>query len=158
MHSQRPRAQDFKPQVEEIKATIQTHRSNGHFTEGAMFIASLPREIKVMRRVAIEAAQLYLVQGHYRLAAQTCDDVSGSVLSGLESNDLPPILWNEEVAAFELIRAYIWIGRYSKLRTALKIARRLGSAWKLGDSESNDSRKHAGLPTLIRQTKTKILY
>ena len=152
------RAQDLKPRVEEIKATIRTHRSNGHFAEGALFIASLPKEVKVMRSVAIEAAQLYLVQGHHRLAAQTCDDVSGSVFSHLESSDLPPTLWNEEVAAFELVRANIWIGRYSKLRTALKIARRLGSVWRLEGSKSNNSWGYAGLPMLIRPAKTKILH
>ncbi|KAH6967561.1 CHAT domain-containing protein [Fusarium venenatum] len=119
-------------QLESIKSTVGLYRWNGHFLEGAKFINSLPIETTSMRGIAIEAAQLYLVQGQYKLANQICNDASGSIFDCLDGNDQPPSSWNEEIAAFELMRAFILIVRYSKLTSALKITQRVGDAWQLG--------------------------
>ncbi|GFP58628.1 hypothetical protein TASIC1_0010043900 [Trichoderma asperellum] len=116
---------------EDIKNNIKTYRSNGHFVEAARLIEDLPKNFRCSRVVAIEAAQLYLVQGQFRLAAETCDNVSEPTFADLKSESFALSSQDEDAVAFELLRAYIWIGRFSKLKTALKIAQRLGSAWNL---------------------------
>ncbi|KAK0726414.1 hypothetical protein B0T21DRAFT_371526, partial [Apiosordaria backusii] len=115
--------------IESAKASIRTHRARGTFAEGHQFIRNLPQEIRSLTSVAIEVAQLYLVQGQYTLAATTCEDQQPA--SG------------EEGAVLELLQAFIGIGRYSKLRTALKTAQRIGDAWHLDgqDEESKLSRQ-----------------
>ena len=125
--------------LEEIKTNIRTLRSNGNFAEGACFIQNLPTEVRLRRSIAIEIAQFYLVQGQLRLAAEICHQVSASIYHDFNDDDLPPSVWEAEAAAFELLQAYIWIGRYSKLKTAVKIAQRVGSAWRL-DYEDIESR------------------
>lgn len=119
---------------EEIKTSIRTFRSLGKFADGASFIQSLPTEVRLRRSIAVESAELYLVQGQLKLAAEVCHRVSESTYpQRLSDDDLPPsFIWEAEVAAFELLRAYVWIGRYSKLKTALKIAQRVGRAWSFG--------------------------
>lgn len=117
---------------EDIKNNIKTYRSNGHFVEAARLIEDLPKNFRCSRVVAIEAAQLYLAQGQFRLAAETCDNVSEPTFADLKSESFALSSQDEDAVAFELLRAYIWIGRFSKLKTALKIAQRLGSAWNLG--------------------------
>jgi len=119
--------------LEDIKTTIRAYRSNGHFADGARFIQDLPLDIRRRRSIAIEIIQLYLVQGQLRVAAEICDKTSAPLFHDLDDDDLPPSIWEAEAAAFELLRAFVEIGRYSKLRTAMKIAQRVGSAWKLGD-------------------------
>lgn len=109
------------PSVDAIKATIRAHRSRGQFLEGAQLIQSLPRDISSTTSVSIEIAQLYLVQGQYALAAQTCEGIS----------NLQDSAQSEEAAAFKLLHAFIDIQRYSKLKTALRVAQRIGSAWKI---------------------------
>lgn len=115
--------------IEETKATIRGHRSRGTFAEGHEFIRALPEEIRSLPSVTIEIAQLYLVQGRYTLAAKTCEDQTSA--SG------------EERAALDLLQAFIGIGRYSKLRTALRIAQEIGEAWHLTgrDEESKLSQQ-----------------
>jgi len=103
--------------IESVQATIRVHRSHGTFLEGDQFIRSLPRHISSVTSIAIEIAQLYLVQGQFILAAQACEDVS----------TMP----GEEAIVLELLQAFIGIGRYSKLKTALRIARRIGDAWEI---------------------------
>ncbi|KAK4196600.1 CHAT domain-containing protein [Triangularia verruculosa] len=109
---------NIKPLVESAKATIRGHRSRGTFEEGHHFNTALPKETRFSTAVTIEIAQLYLVQGLYTLAAKTCDD---------QKRPIP----GEEGAVLELLQAFIGIGRYSKLRTALKTAQRIGDAWHL---------------------------
>jgi CHAT domain-containing protein len=118
--------------LQDIKTTIKAHRSNGQFADGACFIQNLSSEIRRRRSIAIEIIQLYLVQGQLRVAAEICDETSAPLFHDLDDDDLPPSIWEAEAAAFELLRAFVGIGRYSKLRTAMKIAQRVGSAWKLG--------------------------
>ncbi|KAK4172652.1 CHAT domain-containing protein [Triangularia setosa] len=103
--------------IEPTKASIRGHRWRGTFAEGHQFITALPQEIRSLTSVAIEAAQLYLVQGQYTLAAKTCEDQQPG--SG------------EEGAVLELLQAFIGIGRYSKLKAALKTAQNMEGAWHL---------------------------
>ncbi|KAK0659486.1 CHAT domain-containing protein [Cercophora samala] len=108
--------------AETTKTTIRDHRSRGTFAEGHQFITALSQELRSLTSVAIEIAQLYLVQGRYILAAATCES--------------QPRASDEEGAVLELLQAFIGIGRYSKLKTALQIAQRIGEAWHL--TEQNE--------------------
>jgi tetratricopeptide (TPR) repeat protein len=126
-------------ELPEIKSKIRRLRSNGKFVEGANFIQSLSPEIRNAICVAIEAAQLYLVQGHLRSAADVCERTSTS--SGLKHKIKGPDS-GPDVAAFKLMHAYINILRYSKLKTALKTARLAGGAWKLNDEDQASDGKN----------------
>ncbi|KAI0099040.1 CHAT domain-containing protein [Nemania sp. FL0031] len=122
-----------------VTKSIRNFRATGRFAEADRFIGVLPHNIRTLKKIAIEIAQLYLVQGQYHLAAQTCDDSFQSALEYVndDSVDVPSIRI-PEVAAFELVRAFIWIGRYSKLKTALRIAQHVGKIWQFEDSQFYD--------------------
>ncbi|UKZ73628.1 hypothetical protein TrVFT333_001276 [Trichoderma virens FT-333] len=118
--------------LEDIKHKIRVSRSIGKFTEATQFIEELPKDIRCTRAVAIEAAQLYLVQGRYRLAAETCDNVPGPSSGEVESENFAFSNQDEDAVAFELLRVLtLRVARFSKVKTALEIAQRLGSAWNL---------------------------
>ena len=111
--------------IESVKTTIRAHRSHGTFLEGAQFIRSLAQPISSVTSVAIEIAQLYLVQGQYILAAQACEHVS--MVPG-----------GEDAVVMGLLQAFVGIGRYSKLKTALRMAQRIGDAWKIEGTGVSD--------------------
>jgi CHAT domain-containing protein len=134
--------------LEEIKTEIRNLRSNGKFAEGASFIQSLSPEIKATTCVSIEIAQLYLVQGQLRSAADVCEKVSTTPIftKQLHGPDLDP-----ETTAFELIHAYINILRYSRLKTALKIAQCVAEAWKLRDEDQRSDVETEEYVSVINQ-------
>lgn len=121
--------------VERHRAALIHYRVSGQFLAGAEYVDSLPRDIRAQRIVAVEICQLYLVQGQHRLAADACDAVGESVFSDPDRDCDPSDLSDEEVVAFELLRAFVWIGRYSKLRTALRNARKVNTVWKIQDED-----------------------
>src|SRR5438105_10823585 len=55
-----------------VKKRLRLLRAKGQYDAGHEFIIALPEWIRKMKAVAIEAAQLYLVQGHYIRAARVC--------------------------------------------------------------------------------------
>jgi hypothetical protein len=122
-----------KSSLEDIKYKIRAYRSVGHFAEATLLIEQLPQDVKYARGVAIEAIQLYLTQGQYRLAADICNNVPGPSSAEIESESFAFSNHDEDVVAFELLRALtLRVVRFSKVKTALEIARRFGSAWNLG--------------------------
>ncbi|KAL6697942.1 CHAT domain-containing protein [Trichoderma pleuroticola] len=118
--------------LEDIRHKIRHYRFIGHFAEATLLIEQLPQDIIYARGVAIEAVQLYLTQGQYRLAADICNNVPGPSSAEIESESFAFSNQDEDVAAFELLRALtLRVVRYSKVKTALEIAQRFGSAWNL---------------------------
>lgn len=117
--------------LERHRAALIDYRVSGQFLAGAEYVESLPRDVRAKRSVAVEICQLYLVQGQHRLAADACDAVGESIFLDPDKDYRPSDLLDEEVVAFELLRAFVWIGRYSKLSTALKIAQKVNIAWRL---------------------------
>lgn len=118
---------------DDIRRKIRAYRSIGHFAEATLLIEQLPQDIRYARGVAIEAIQLYLTQGQYRLAADICNDVPGPPSTEIESESFAFSDQDEDVVAFELLRALtLRVVRFSKVKTALEIAQRFGSAWNLG--------------------------
>jgi hypothetical protein len=124
--------------VDRHRAALIDYRVSGQFLAGAEYVESLPVDIRAKRSIAVEVCQLYLVQGQHRLAADACDAVGESMFLDPDKDYPPSDLSDEEVVAFELLRAFVWIGRYSKLRTALKIAGKVNTVWKLQDGDGFD--------------------
>ncbi|KAL6814080.1 hypothetical protein V8C40DRAFT_255902, partial [Trichoderma camerunense] len=122
-----------QPSPEDIRHKIRAYRFIGHFAEATLLIEQLPQDVRYAKGVAIEAIQLYLAQGQYRLAADICNNVPGPSSAEIESENFAFSDQGEDVVAFELLRALtLRVVRFSKVKTALKIAQRFGSAWNLG--------------------------
>lgn len=122
-----------KSSLEDIRRKIRAYRSIGHFAEATLLIEQLPQDIRYARGVAIEAIQLYLTQGQYRLAADICDNVPGPSSAEIESESFAFSDQDEDGVALELLRVLtLRVVRFSKVKTALEIAQRFGSAWNLG--------------------------
>jgi hypothetical protein len=51
--------------IEEVKTRIRRFRSKGQYVAGLNFINKLPEALQRTIAIAIEIAQLFLVQGHY---------------------------------------------------------------------------------------------
>ncbi|KAL5084171.1 hypothetical protein Trisim1_012247 [Trichoderma cf. simile WF8] len=127
-HPKKPATSSF----EDTRRKIKTYRSIGHFAEATLLIEQLPQNIRYSRGVAIEAIQLYLTQGQYRLAADICNNVPGPSSADIESDSFAFSDQEEDIVAFELLRALtLRVVRFSKVKTALEIAQRFGSAWNL---------------------------
>lgn len=119
--------------LEDIRHKIRAYRSIGHFAKATLLIEQLPQDARYSKGVAIEAVQLYLAQGQYRLAADICNNVPGPSSAEIESESFAFSDQDEDVVAFELLRALtLRVVRFSKVKTALEIAQRFGSAWNLG--------------------------
>ena len=99
-----------------------------------------------MTSVAIEIAQFYLVQGQFILAAKTCEDLSRQSLS----HPTRP----EEAVTFSLLQAYIGIGRYSKLRTALKVAQDVGEIWRINVEERSSREASDSIKEIVGEDDT----
>lgn len=121
---------------EEAQAVIRSCRANGRFAEATRYIYALPQAFRASIPVEIEVIQLYLVQGYYRLAADCCEAVSTAIP---KESDASGAQISFEVAAFQLLKAFVWISRYSKLKTSLKIAERIGKELNLCPGECNHS-------------------
>jgi CHAT domain-containing protein/tetratricopeptide (TPR) repeat protein len=119
-------------ELEAIKSKIQSFRSSGKFIGGANLVRSLPPDVKNATSIIIEIAQLYLVQGQLRSAADTCENaLKGRHLEHrIDVSDQ-----DSEVAAFKLMHAYINILRYSKLKTALKVVQLVGKTWNINNED-----------------------
>ncbi|KAI6779365.1 tetratricopeptide repeat [Emericellopsis cladophorae] len=128
-------------EVEQVKARLTAYRTMGHFASGAEYHEKLSEAARAMKSIAIEICLLYLVQGQLRLAAAACDAAGGSMFLDLDSDSgdgdgdgdgdhVPASILDQEAVAFELLRAFVWIVRYSKLHTALKIARKVNAILK----------------------------
>lgn len=152
-------------EVEQIKSRLIACRTMGHFVPATKYIETLSEDTKATKSIAIEICQLYLVQGQHRRAATACDAVGGSIFLNLDNDHdgdgeggggdhVTASIHDEEAVAFELLRAFVWIGRYSKLHTALKIARKVNATWKF---QREEMPPHDERPKVSAQLGTKDL-
>ncbi|KAM6482450.1 CHAT domain-containing protein [Trichoderma sp. SZMC 28011] len=152
-------SQSSQSSSDDIRRKIRAYRSIGHFAEATLLIEQLPQDIRYARGVAIEAIQLYLTQGQYRLAADICNDVPGPPSTEIESESFAFSDQDEDVVAFELLRALtLRVVRFSKVKTALEIAQRFGSAWNLDqpvmlDTITENHGENEGRSPLISSTQ-----
>lgn len=116
--------------IEEVKTRVRCFRSKGQYLAGFEYISQLPEVAQTVKAIAIEIAQLFLVQGHYTRAAQACIKAASPIFpENWKDQELAAEVWDEDSVCLELLRAYIDISRLSKLRTAVSIATRIKNIW-----------------------------
>jgi len=105
--------------MDKIKANIRQYTARGQFHEGMAFISGLTPELQADKSIIVDITELYLVQGHYRLAEKA------------SSWDLCETTSTEDNAALQLLRAFIGISRHCLLNTALETAERVGDLHRI---------------------------
>lgn len=104
---------------------IQQLRSVGAWDEGHEYIIGLPETVRSHTQVIIEAAQLYLTQGHYARAWDMCAPTYTRLSSPATLQEPLRQELNAETICLWLLSAYISISRHGKIATALDLANRL---------------------------------
>lgn len=123
-------------QVLEVCKWVQDFRKQGRYEQAQAYISSADPKTKRIPVVAIEIASLYLVQGHYIRAWQSCELPEFDIfLNGEPSAPLTHRIYDVDCVALALIKAYIGILRFSRLFTALKIAERVHDVWLVENRE-----------------------
>ncbi|KIV82695.1 hypothetical protein PV11_04786 [Exophiala sideris] len=107
------------------RRTIQQLRSLGAWDEGHEYITGLPEVVRSHKQVIIEAAQLYLMQGHYARAWDMCEPTHKRLSSLATLQEPLRRELNAETICLWLLSAYISISRHGKIATALDLADRL---------------------------------
>ena len=98
----------------------------------------IPRDLRQRQKIAIETAQLYLVQGDYIRAAEECDLAHKSIFSDeVERNEFSSEVFNVDSVCLELVSAYIDISRRCKLKSALYLSQRVYDVWLSPSMDSN---------------------
>jgi hypothetical protein len=129
---------DVSDELEEVKAHIRLYRLRGQFIEGHEYICSLARDLRKWQKIAIETAQLYLVQGDYIRAAEECALAYKSIFSDeVERNEFSSEVFNVDSVCLELVSAYIDISRRCKLKSALYLSQRVYDVWLSPSMDSN---------------------
>jgi hypothetical protein len=122
---------DHETDIETSRRKIVAFRRCGLYSEGHHFISNLSIKDREVVPIAIEAAQLYLVQGHYIRAAEVSASIPrlfpAAEVGG--QNDIPITIFSEDHACLELIRAYIDISHRCKLKSAVSIAELIHAIW-----------------------------
>lgn len=117
-------------ETSEVCRTIQNFRRLGKYFEGDQYICALSEEVRREKAVVIEAAQLYLVQGHYIKALDACHLVSCPILEDSDpSKGFTSEICNVGSVALALLTSVIEISRLGKVKTALKVANRVYEVW-----------------------------
>ena len=120
--------------VGNICKAIQTLRRLGRYIEGDDYIIGLSKELRLDKAVAIEAAQLYLVQGHYIKAWDACHLISCPIFKhGDPSADFTREICDATSVTLTLLTSYVGISRYGRLKTALQVANRIYNVWLTSD-------------------------
>lgn len=102
----------------------------GDYDSGKAFYESLPAHMQREKVVALEIAQLYLVQGQYKLAAQACLAAALPLFpSDTKQDELANETWDEDCVALEMCRAYIEISHSGDLADALRVANIVHGTW-----------------------------
>jgi hypothetical protein len=125
-------------ELEEVKAHIRLYRLRGQYIEGHEYVCSLARDLRKRQKIAIETAQLYLVQGDYIRAAEECALAHKSIFSDeVERNEFSSEVFNVDSVCLELVSAYIDISRRCKLKSALYLSQRVYDVWLSPSMDSN---------------------
>jgi hypothetical protein len=121
---------DHEAGIETTRRKISALRRCGNYQEGHHFISNLSVEDRKVVAIAIEAAQLYLVQGHYIRAAEVSAFIPRLFPAPEEGKaEVPSAVFCEGRVCLELIRAYIDISHHCELKSAVSIAERVHSIW-----------------------------
>ncbi len=117
-----------------VRVQIQTYRRLGDYESGRIFYESLPANVQQNKVVAREIAQLYLVQGQYKLATQACLTAALPMFPCETMNDEPASeVWDDDCVALEMCRAYTEISHSGDLADALRVAKIVHGIWLSGE-------------------------
>jgi hypothetical protein len=134
----RGKSKAVSDKLEEVKAHIRLYRLRGQYIEGHEYVCSLALDLRKRQTIAIENAQLYLVQGDYIRAAEECTLARKSIFSDeVERNKFSSEAFNVDSVCLELVSAYIDISRRCKLKSALHLSQRVYDVWLSPSMDSN---------------------
>src|ERR1700728_323955 len=109
---ERGKSKAVPDELEEAKLRIRLYRLRGQFIEGHEYVSSLTRDLRKRQEIAIETAQLYLVQGDYIRAAEECTLSHKSIFSDeVDRSEFSSEVFNIDSVCLELLSAYIDISR-----------------------------------------------
>lgn len=111
--------------VLEAKRHIQHCRKLGKWEKGELFVSALSEDVRVHPLILIELTQLFLVQGHFVKAWNTCELMSSNIQPTIGPDLELQSNLNEDSICSSLLSAYVSISRHGKLRSALALADRL---------------------------------
>lgn len=98
-----------------VARKLRDYRLSGFYEDGHKYIQELSSSNRQDTAVAIEAAQLYILQGQYNYAAD-------ATYGGLGAGSFPiDETQSDESMCLRIIQAFVAIMRESKLRTALDL-------------------------------------
>ncbi|KAF1997262.1 hypothetical protein P154DRAFT_292425 [Amniculicola lignicola CBS 123094] len=116
--------------IAQIRKSIIDLRRLGRYRQAHADILTLDAGLRQIPSVAIEIASLYLAQGHYIRAWDTCQlPESGIFEHGDPSRAFTPLIYDVDCVALALIKAYIGISRFARTTTALQVAERVCEVW-----------------------------
>jgi hypothetical protein len=125
-------------ELEEVKAHIRLYRLRGQYIEGHEYVCGVAGDLRKRQTIAIEIAQLYLVQGDYIRAAEECTLAHKSIFSDeVERIEFSSEVFNVDSVCLELVSAYIDISRRCKLKSALHLSQRVYDVWLSPSMDSN---------------------
>jgi hypothetical protein len=110
-----------------------------------------------MQGIAIEIAQLYLVQGHYIRALEACkafQRMKPNDKTGV-GNELAFITLDAQDVCLQLISAYVEISRSCKLQTALNICQQVYDSWLSKTSKCDGAKNWIKLLSNVQHTSTR---
>ncbi|KAH7085257.1 CHAT domain-containing protein [Paraphoma chrysanthemicola] len=118
---------------DEITQTCQSImdlRKLGRYRQAHSSILALRKELRHNPAVAIEIASLYLVQGHYIRAWDSCQIPEAAIFTdGDPTQALTRHIFDVDCVALALIRAYAGISRFSETTAAIQVAQRVYDVW-----------------------------
>lgn len=116
--------------LEKVRQAIKDFRRTGQYIAGHSYISSLAPTLRQEKAIAIDIAQLYLVQGHYIRAWEACSLPESTIfVQGNHLGRFTPEICQADSVCLAILSAYIGISRHGLLKTALQIADRVYDAW-----------------------------
>lgn len=105
---------DDPPDV--VARKLRDFRLSGFYADGHKYIQKLSSSHRQHTLVAIEAAQLYILQGQYNYAADATYEALGACSVAIDGTQ------SDEYICLGIIQAFVALMRESKLQTALALA------------------------------------
>lgn len=116
--------------IAQICKSIIDLRRLGRYRQAHADISALDARVRQIPPIAIEIASLYLAQGHYIRAWDSCQLPESEIFEhGDPSQAFTPLIYDVDYAALALIKAYIGISRFARTATAVKVAERVCEVW-----------------------------
>jgi hypothetical protein len=117
-------------EIARVRKRIIDLRRLGRYRQAHADILALDAGLRQIPSVAIEIASLYLVQGHYIRAWDSCQLPGSGIFQGDDpSRPFTSLIYDVDCVALALIKAYIGISRFARTATAVQFAERVYEVW-----------------------------